>query len=101
MTLKTTFIKASVAQHELHTEINWLATLKPPEKLKPEIDAMVEKRETMLKQIDESVLSISIDVPLEAEKYLPKEEVREPEEPIKPPEEEPIIKDPIEPIGKG
>lgn len=92
--IKTTIIKASLVQGELQNEILWLSNLKPPERLKTDIDALIEKRRVTLKQIENSIEVTSIDVPIEAEKYLPKEE--------KPPgEEPPIIKDPVEPISKG
>ena len=89
MTLKTSLMKASLVQNELQNEILWLTNLKPPEKLKADIDTLIEKRQIMLKQIYEKIETISIDVPAEAETYLPNEEIVEPEP----------IAEPKEPIG--
>jgi hypothetical protein len=94
MSVRTNLLKASLVQNELQNEILWLANLNPPGKLKVQIDALIKERQGIITRIDESVRTISIDIPKEAEKYLPKEEKVE----------GPVLEDPIspeEPIGKG
>ena len=88
--IKVPFIKTIAMREQLQKEIEWLSRAKPPETLGGEIATLVNNRVALMNQIDETVESLSIDVPAEAEKYLPKEEVKEP-----------IIKDPVEPISKG
>lgn len=88
--LKVQFTETMAIQNVLRNEIEWLSWVNPPKTLEAEIESMKGKRIALLKQIDETIKNLNIDVPAEAEKYLPKEEVKEPEEPI--------IK---EPIGKG
>ena len=88
--------KAQEVQMEIQRSRDWWKAFidanRCPPMDRPEVLAMVEKRDKALSDLQAEINKIEVEVPESVKAYLEKEEIKEPAPPEVKPEEEIIIK---------